>query len=305
MDREIRQAEKDGDYQRLYALLKRVNRHDEANSLFLDHPIQVDCVLQYQYKIFWRDPEDGGYYFDRQTLRGYRLDQLINEFIELKVGAAQISHIEREPICTILGEERRILGMKAPLRAIALSEEEIQKIKEKIKSHPHYMQGATTEQLDAATRADGQDAEKARRKILVERRQKEAEERKQAIQDKFESDSRVHRQEIWDIWIEHCDLPRPRFACAIQKNSFGLEFILFKLKDVWDIWTEHRDLSHDQFAGVIQHHKQQFLIYKLKDGTGTGDSPEMQRIFATLWNDNRNKRLGIWKRSNSSLFELG
>ena len=201
MDQELRKAEIAGNWQRIYALLNRAGRHEEAKTLFLDHPITVDCTIQYQYRIHWHNHDAENYYERQETLVGYDLNQLIEEFITLKVGTSQISSIYRNPIYRVLGGEiceGAFAGAK-PLNTIVLTEKTLQQIKIRIKAHPDYMHGASQEQLEAARWADERDAEKAIRKIQQEERQEIARQRRQAIQDNFEKDSNILREEVWDL----------------------------------------------------------------------------------------------------------
>jgi hypothetical protein len=269
MDTELRQAERSGDYQRMYAILNRCGRSDEARNLILDHPINIDCVVQYRYRISWNYPdEDFPYGNRRSSLKGYDLDQLIEEFILENVGAAQIFWVHRLPVFQILGSEIEADSYSGhPLKAITLTEEETQALKERISSHPNYLQNATAEQLADAAEAYSRDAERAQRKIKQERERAAAQKRKQDVVDNFEHDSSRLRQEVWALWLEHGKLPRPEFARAVGNHS--LRYVLFKLKDIAATYTDT-------------------YITELEIGN----------YFAQLWADSYQKRLGIWKRAN-------
>jgi hypothetical protein len=271
MDTELRQAERSGDYQRMYAILNRCGRSNEARDLILDHPINIDCVVRYRYEIMYR--KAGGDNDWMRTLVGYDLDGLLEDFIAERDGASQIISIQRTAVYQLLGGEicSNYFAMDGPLKIIRLSEEETQAIKDRIKAHPRYMQGATQEQINAAIEADSHDAEKARRKIKQAQEQAAALQRKQNIVDRFARDSINLRKEVWALWLEHGKLLRPEFAHAVGNHS--LRYVLFKLKDIAEVNTEW--------------------------GLG-GCSPGMglEQYFSQLWANSYQKRLGIWKRAN-------
>lgn len=270
MDQELREAEIAGDWQRYYALLRRVGRDAEAATLFLDHPITVDCTIQYQYRIWWDNPNAESSWGLTASLIGCDLNQVLEEFIAKKAGTSQIKSVYREPVYRILGKE--IKNANGPLRPILFKEKSLQELKERIKAHPDYMKGATAEQLAAARQADELDAEKAIRKIHQEELLEVARQRRQAIQDNFENDSKVLREKGWDLWVEHNQLPRPEFARSIEK--YPLRFILFRMR------TWYAETHRAEATGKVAWAK-----------------------FITYWHETQRKRLTIWKRLNKRQWE--
>lgn len=210
MDQEIREAEKASDWQRVYALLNRANRHDEARALFLDHPIKIECTVQYCYRIHWNRAWSDNYV--KTSLSEFNLNDLIEAFIKERTGASKIYSIVRMPIYELLGREMKSESMRDPLPRFSMSQERLQKIKEQIKAHPGYMQGATSEQLAAAAEADAKDAERM-------------------IQDTFKKDSELLREKGWSLWVEHNQLSRPEFAQAI--DNYRLRYVLFHMKGLY------------------------------------------------------------------------
>lgn len=226
---ELRQAERDGNHQRLYTLLQRAGQPDEAQKLFLSHPIQVDCIVQYRYRITWfvgnyNDPGE-----ERDTA-AFDLDALVEKFIAVQVGACQIRYISRNPVYRLLGDELEVTSAwQKPLPSITLKEEDTQVIKDRVRSHPQYMKRASAEQLEEAREADEADAERARRHIEAERRSVEAEQRRNQLEVGFQRDSTRLYDEVLALWAQHRDLPRPQFAREVRHHS--LRCVLFRLKD--------------------------------------------------------------------------
>ena len=271
MDREIRELEKAGEWQRLYASLNRSGRDDEARELFLDHPITVDCTIQYRYDIHWSAPDWINDH--RRRIKCYTLNELIEEFVVEKVGASQIISITRNPVYRVMGGEiDTSYFTRGPLKSIAFTIEQLEGAKARIRSHPYYMQGATAEQLEAAAAADNHDASRAQRRIQAEREEFERQRAKLERINNFERDARQLKDETWNLWAEFSGLERVHFACAIK--DFSMKFILFKLKDALD------DVGHLDL-----------------DLTALSIHRDTATYFNQLWTNSYQKRFGIWKKS--------
>lgn len=225
--REVRQAEQDGDYQRLYHLLHRIGRPADAEKLFLDHPIKVECTVQYEYEARWTSHD--AYHRGDTDTQSFTLDGLVEKLVAARVGAARIHIIERSPTYRLLDGEIKTtyFGSKLPLPSITLSVEELQAVKVRVRAHPRYMQGASLAQLEAAQEADDRDAERAQQVIEAETRRAQRLALEEQYSQAFERDSLVYKDEIWELWQEHKHLPRNQFA---QQAQHPLQCILFYLK---------------------------------------------------------------------------
>lgn len=244
MDAELRQAERDGDYQRQYALLNRAGRHEEANKLFLDHPIQVECSVQYSYTLIYTDSDHG-----IGSVSDFKLSTLIEKFVLLNISISYINSISRNPMAQIFGSFIRIdnfhFGEFAfpKLSQMILNPADLLEIKLKIRAHPYYMKSASVEQLEAATRAEEEETRTTLARLDVDRRLLEEEQEQAAYFQRFEADSEALKVETWNLWTQHKDLPRREFATTI--NQFSLQSILFHLKDVY---TRDGNVTEDYFS---------------------------------------------------------
>jgi len=233
VDLELRQAERDaardGDHQRLYVLLERAGRHDEARALFLDHPIRVEAVVRYRYVVFLTT----GNYNDFQAtneLASYDLENILQQVANTKVGVSQILSVHRQAVYQILGQDIILdYATRGPLKAIVFTQEELQAFKAQVRSHSSYMQGATAEQLREEQEAAQLDTERAQRKREAEQRSIEASQRRLQAEEKFQNNSLTQVEEVWDLWCQHHMLARPQFAIAISHHP--MRFALFYLKD--------------------------------------------------------------------------
>lgn len=244
---ELRQAERDNNYQRLYTLLQRAGRPLEAHKLFLDHPIQVDCTIQYRYCIYWFTSNYNDFTSqERHEVSSCDLNSLIEKFVKEQVGAAQINNIERNAVVSLLGDEIELgtFTRCQSLPAIILDASEKKAIKDKITAHPDYLRNATAEQLAEAREADERDAEQDRRRIETELRSGEAARRRAQLQADFLHDSQDLYNEVWDLWSQHRDLPRLEFAKEVQDHS--LRCVLFRL---YDIHSQKIEVPYDTQAG--------------------------------------------------------
>jgi hypothetical protein len=236
---ELRQAEKDGNYQRLYFLLQRAGQFDEARRLLLDHPIQVECTVQYRYRIRWYTGNYNDFSEKPDDVTDYKLDALIEKFVEERVGASQIRFIERNPVMHLMGAEIELTSFsfrQEQLPTFIIGEEEKQSIKNRIRAHSRYLQGASAQELEDAREADERDAEAARRKMEDQRRSAAVQERRNRLQADFQRDSAQHYIEVCDLWAKYRDLPRPQFARMI--GGYSLRGILFHLKDLQEQGNE-------------------------------------------------------------------
>jgi hypothetical protein len=196
VDLELRQAERDaardGDHQRLYVLLERAGRHDEARALFLDHPIRVEAVVRYQYLAYVSNSNYNDFGGVANELTSYDLEQLVQQVVDTKLSASRISYVQRQATYQILGEEVVPAFGRGPLKPVVIDQEELLAFKTQVRSHPAYMRGATAEQFHEEAeyaRLDAVDAERAQRSIEANQRRLQAEE-------KFQNNSLTQVEEV-------------------------------------------------------------------------------------------------------------
>lgn len=275
MDNEIQELRRNEEWQRLYAALNRAGREPEAQKLFLDHPINVECTIQYQYHIHWGTPDWMSDH--RNHIMQYTFNEALEEFIEAKVGAAQILSISRDPVYRVLNSQINTSYLvRGPLESISLTVEQVEDFKARVRSHPDYMRAASADQIAAASQADDRDAINAQRRIKAERDKAERERIRQETTNSFEEEARELKKEAWRLWIENFSLSRAEFAAAIE--GFSVKFILFKLKDSFD-GLGHLDLDSEALA----------------------THQDLVALFGRLWYQSYDKRFASWKRREAVL----
>lgn len=259
----LRQAELSGDYQRLYGLLLRAGRTDEAQKLFLDHPIQVECTIRYRYEANWSQRLLQSQH-DAPVAYGWTEDEVIEAVIEKKIGASRIHSVLRIPVYRVLGNDMTRPYYQAPLPHISLTDAELFQFKKKVRQHPRYMKGASAQQRELAKEADEYDERRALQRSETERQQLAAQQRKKMGREQFEASSPRHHAEAWALWQEHHNKSRNDFAKAIKDHPVA--FVLFQLR--------HRQ---DEFG-----------------------SPVTREVFDTAWTESYERRLRFFMRGRGN-----
>ena len=262
-DRDIREAEKAGDWQRLYAMLRRTGRFDEAEQVMMDHPITVDCTVQYVYTIDFYNGEE---HFTN-CMENPSLNELIREYLDMNLSSYAILNVTRIPTYTVMGKRlvdrgwHRSEALNGPLVSIRFSKSEVDGIRQMVRQHPDYLKNATIEQHLNAQYHDDQAAARIQREIKQEKDEQQRQAAKREREARFNDFNRQVRGEVWKLWEQHHHLARPDFAEAIRHHL--LRYILFRLKDM----QEHGE--------IVDWDK-----------------------FRSLWNTEEPRRRNIWRRHN-------